>query len=134
MWHRRGFFPIKGLFILFVLFSIFGGTGKSVFPGFFILLILFWIFVPAVGSAVNVGRRHRKSARFEPAREARRVPAPAPPPIRVEQIQVRPAAQVRSLADLPSSCKACGGPVTETTVDWRGSRALCGYCGSGFTA
>jgi hypothetical protein len=41
-----------------------------------------------------------------------------------------PMAARPSLAGLPENCPACGGPVSEETVEWQRRTFYCGFCGS----
>ncbi len=144
MWHRgfhhrgpRGswFFWIFGT--VFAL-SVLGKTGvlPYVFP-----LVLFWIFGPMMWGVFRVSRpkRHRtrmgRRAGYDSRRERRRPPASPPLPDPVPSRHAKPVRQAKparpDIGSLGSHCRACGGPVDHTTVEWRGRNARCGYCGSG---
>lgn len=129
MWHRKRFFPGKGIFWLFILIFAFGGLGKSGFPGFLVPLFIFWFIGPYIFSAFKPPRKERFRREFAREPRPRQETAAQAAPPRPEPAR---AAPTRSLSNVPSSCRACGGPADETTVVWRGNRPVCGFCGTGF--
>lgn len=126
MRHRRRYFPGKGIFWIFILIFLFGGMGKSGFPGIFVPLMIFWFIGPLVFSATRQSKK--RAFRPEPARATTPAAGPRPQPKAASFRQM----PVRSLEGIPAVCRSCGGPANETTVEWRGSRAVCGFCGTAF--
>ncbi len=116
---------------------MFGGFGKSGMGGFIVPMLIIWIggsiLFSAIGSTTS--RKFEPRQRIYPKREIRVVrpsERPAVKPVAKAVATPAPQPQVRSLAGVPSTCKACGGPANETTVQWRGSKPYCGFCGTGF--
>ena len=138
MWHRGGyrrrhrgswfFWLIATLFI----FSLFGKTGglPFVFP-----FMLFWIFGPLLWGIFGDGRRRPRRYRYKrppanlPEATHQRRPAVASRE-KIDSKESKPVAVRPDINALGSHCRACGGPVNRTTVEWRGHTARCGYCGT----
>ena len=131
MWHHKGWFRGGWLIWVFIFLIFSGALGKNGVPGFVFPLILFWVIMSAFsGGKRTATRSHRPHYQ------------PEPPPART-QIQPETASlrnpvsgrvvepETRSLSGLPAHCRACGGPVDETTVRWRGGYPACGFCGTG---
>ena len=126
--HRRHFFPGKGILWIFILFFLFGEIGKSGFPGFILPVVIIW-FVFSMLSGVLPKSRMRWEPPAQPRQDR---PVQQPPAVRPAVREAPRPAPARSMAGIPSRCKACGGPANETTVEWAGIKAQCGFCGTGF--
>jgi hypothetical protein len=104
-------------------------------PGILVLvglsMVLEWVFSEAAHSAPQPAMRpFTQPPAAPPAPAAPVAPAPvaaaAATPIPYTQ-----AARFHPMAELPSACPRCGGPVRAQEVKWTGSRsAVCAYCGS----
>jgi len=108
-----------------------GNFKHQAFPIILLVFFLVSIFVSGILRVIDttVFRPHREFVQPMPDFTRREKRTQPPAPAASKSVAAPP---VRSLDQVPPNCKACGGPATQTTVEWRGSRPVCGYCGSGF--
>lgn len=119
------------IIVMFIFFGVFGKAGFF-FPFIFPFLI-FFLLKPlfALATSFDQPRREQRWDQINDWLKEDRSVQPQPPPSPVRMEPARPPQPVRSMAGLPGTCSACGGPVTSTTVDWYGgNQAHCGYCGT----
>lgn len=134
-YRRKTFFP----FWIFFVILFFGFAGKSGIWAFMLPFFLIWMLGSMAWGLSSGARqwedqRKWKQARLEPRdiptqwqTPPQSRPAPHQAPTKVPTV----GQPLRSMAGLPTTCAACGGPVNATTVEWRaGNPPHCGYCGT----
>jgi hypothetical protein len=130
--RRRQIFPFWIFAILFFVFMGKSGWWAWMFPFF-----LFWCFGPMFWASFGP-RRSEEEREWKPDHNpipaqwqtpSQPKPAPREP---VSPAKVTTVGQpLRSMAGLPNTCTACGGPMNTTTVEWRNNNLpYCGYCGT----
>lgn len=140
MFHRR--FRRKRRFFPFWIFIIlfFVVMGKSSSWMWMLPFFLIWVFGPMLWAISSGGNKWDHNSEWESPRDPippqwqtppqnpdRSTVFQTAPPLATPDLPSRPT---RSTAGLPTTCPACGGPINNTTLDWRADAPHCGYCGT----